>query len=349
MPSVTNTDTLLLCAGFFGYAAEIKRELERRGRVVALFEDRPATDTLTKGLVRVAPSLVRRRADTYFVTIAERFKDAPIRDVVVIKGEALPPSTIIDWRQCFPQACFTLYFWDSYRNMPGDNHEKVGLFDRALTFDPNDAATDPRLIFRPLFFLPEYANLPRETERIDLLFVGTVHSDRYAVLKRIARALPPGKQLTSILYLRSRLLYRIQRIVDPSLWRPTLGSFTVTPVKKTELLALVARARIVVDIERTIQNGFTMRSVEMLGAGKKMISTNAALLNADFYHPQNIAIIDRRNPVLTTDFLDSPYRSQSPELLRRYSLSGWLDDVLPPRRGEHNRMNDPRLARELVG
>ena len=326
---VAETDTLLFCASFFGYAAEIKREMERRGRVVAWFEDRPATDVLSKALIRTAPSVFRDRAESYFASIGARFKDSPIRDILVIKGEALTPAAIKTLRSRFPNARFTLYFWDSYRNMPRNSPEKVSLFDRVLTFDPLDAAADARLIYRPLFFLPEYATLSSGNEVIDLLFVATLHSDRYAVLKRIAAVLPPDKTLTSILFLRSRLLYRIQRIIDPSLWTSMRATLTFTPIKKPELLSLIARARIVVDIERTVQSGFTMRAIEMLGAGKKLISTNAALRDAEFYHPNNIAVVDRRKPELTETFLNAPYRTPSDELLHRYSLSGWLDDVLP--------------------
>ena len=326
---VAETDTLFFCASFFGYAAEIKRELERRGRIVAWFEDRPATDAFSKALIRMAPSVYRERADSYFDSIGAQFTDSPIRDIFVIKGEALTPAAIKALRRRFPNARFTLYFWDSYRNMPRGSSEKVSLFDRALTFDPLDAAADARLIYRPLFFLPEYATLSSDDEAIDLLFVGTLHSDRYAVLKRIAGALPPGRTLTSILFLRSRLLYRIQRAIDPSLWTSMPATFTSTPIKKPELLSLIARARIVVDIERTIQSGFTMRAIEMLGARKKLISTNAALRDAEFYHPNNIAVVDRKKPELAEAFLRAPYRTPPDELLHRYSLGGWLNDVLP--------------------
>jgi hypothetical protein len=324
-------DLLLICGGFFGYAKEISRALSLRGRTVEWFEDRPALDTVTKSLLRVAPSLVAAKSEAYFERIIEKMRDKPIRDVLVIKGEALSSKSIERLRWAMPEARFTLYFWDSYRNMPSDSPRKVSLFDKSFTFDPQDAQLDHRLNYRPLFFVDDYASLPRVSPDIDLLFVGTVHTDRYAILQRLSQALPPGVRLETILYFPSRLVYAARRVCDPHFWHTKRHEFIFRPLEKSHIQAMIARARVVIDIERSVQRGFTMRTIEMLGAGKKLLTTNSEVAEADFFHPNNISIIDRRRPVVTSTFLDSTYRPPSAEILKRYSLSGWLDEVLPQR------------------
>ena len=206
------TDTILICAGFFGYAREMQRALEARGRGVAVFEDTPATGSITKALVRATPGLMHSRADAYFDAIVAQLKDQPIRDVLVIKGEALSPRAIRRLRAAFRRARFTLYFWDSYRNMPPDSRDKVPLFDRAFSFDPRDTAQDARLIYRPLFFVERFAQLPNVPQDIDVLFFGTIHGDRYAVLRRIARALPQQLRFEKILYFRAGWLLSLIHI-----------------------------------------------------------------------------------------------------------------------------------------
>jgi len=325
-------DTLLVCASFFGYAREIRLQLERRGRKVALFEDRPATDSLTKATIRLAPSLLRAKADAYFARIVEKLRDQPIRDILVIKGEALSPTAIRHLRAAFPGAHSTLYFWDSYRNMPADSREKVGLFDRVLTFDPRDSAADSRLTYRPLFYLDEYTKLESVAQDIDVLFFGTMHGDRYSVIKRLEQVLPAGTQFTQILYFQARWLYTARKVFDPAFWLADRRKFIFKPLDKAGILALIARSRIVVDVERPIQTGFTMRSVEMLGAGKKLVTTNPEIANADFYNPDNIAIVDRRAPKVSNEFLRLPYAPPPPEVVRRYGLEHWLEDVLPSSR-----------------
>lgn len=321
-------DFLFIAASFFGYAKEIKASLEQRGRKVIWFEDRPATDTATKALLRLYPTLVAGKAERYFDHIIEQVRQQPIRDVLVIKGEALSIEAIRRLRKALPGARFTIYFWDSYRNMPKDSFQKVALFDRALTFDPLDAVSDIRLTYRPLFFVEEQVNLPAVERDIDLLFFGTAHDDRYSIVKGIERGLPHGVNFAKVLYIPSKGIYYFRRCFDPTFWRAKREEFIFTPLSKRNIMELVARARAVVDIERVVQTGYTMRSIETMGAGRKIISTNARLVEADFFHENNVALIDRSKPFLDPGFLESPFVMPKREVWQRYTLSSWLNDVL---------------------
>ena len=70
-----------------------------------------------------------------------------------------------------------------------------------------------------------------------------------------------------------------------------------------------------------------MRTIEMLGMSKKVITTNALITQYDFYNPNNFFIIDRENPVLNTDFLDAPYEPLPPEIQAKYSLDAFLKEI----------------------
>lgn len=322
-------DTLLISTNFFGYPQEIVKALADRGRSALWHDDRPATDTLTKAMVRLSPSLVQRKSDQYFDRIFAEAAQHEIRDILVIKGEALSVGMIRKMRKMFPQARLTLYFWDSYRNMPKGSENKVDLFDRAFTFDLDDSRADTRLTYRPLFFIEKYAETNNVDQDIDLLFIGTAHSDRVTVLDRIADAMPPGYSFRKILFARSKLLHRIQNVVSKPYRRTDEKDFIFTPIPKAEVQKLISRAKVVLDIERDVQTGFTMRTIEMLGASRKLITTNPSITKADFFDPQNQYHVDRENPVIDPAFLGAPWRTQDPALLRHYSLSGWLDEVLP--------------------
>ncbi|MBZ6383761.1 CgeB family protein [Sphingomonas sanguinis] len=319
---------LLISSNFFGYPQEIIRALEARGRKVVWFDDRPATDTLTKGLIRLSPKLIERRSAAYFDDVFRKAAAQGIRDVLVIKGEAMSIATIQRMRAMFPDARHTLYFWDSFRNMPAGSADKIDLFDRAFSFDVEDVKADPRLTYRPLFYIERYADVGGIEQDIDVLFIGTAHSDRVAVLDRLKRAMPAGYDFRRILYVRSALLHRIQQATSAAYRRIDPQDFIFSPIPKTEVQQLIGRARIVVDIERSIQTGYTMRTIEMLGSGRKLLTTNPSVRTADFYHPQNQHYVDREAPVIDPAFLRTPWHPQDPALLQRYSLSGWLDTVL---------------------
>jgi hypothetical protein len=306
--------------------------LEEKGRTVHWFEDRPATDNLTKALIRVTPSLISHRAEAHFTEVIRQVASRPITDVLVIKGEALSPEMIQRMRAAFPSARFILYFWDSYQNMPADTPQKVPLFDRAFSFDPVDTAADPRLAYRPLFYLNEYAQLPDSpTDDIDLLFIGTAHTDRYAVLNRLKAALPSTVRFERVLYFPSEWLYRSRKLTDAAFRSAHKNEFVFKSLSKDEVMALIARARIVVDIERPVQTGYTMRTLEMLGGRRKLITTNPKITEAAFFHPDNHLYIDREHPVIPDAFLASDWHAMDPDTVDRYSLDGWLAEVLPPK------------------
>jgi hypothetical protein len=324
-------DTLLIAASFFGYAHEIRRELEGRGRRVLWFEDRPGLETFTKVAVRVAPFMVAGKRDAYLASILQAAREQPIRDVLIIKGEALTASVIRCLRAALPNASFALFFWDSYRNMPPGSADKVALFDRAFTFDQRDADNDKRLRYRPLFYLPEYATANTDVTDIDVLFTGTMHSDRYAILKRLARMLPRDQRFEKVLYVPSRAVFAARRMASPAFWTASRREFVFAPLPISEVVSLVSRARIMVDIQRPIQTGYTIRTIEALGAGRKLITTNPYVRRADFYSEQNVAIIDRASPSVCEEFLRGPALPAADAMVRRYTLAAWVDQVLPDR------------------
>jgi hypothetical protein len=149
------------------------------------------------------------------------------------------------------------------------------------------------------------------------------------VAQRLERALPAGLNFSKVFYLRSKLAYDAQRLIDADLRREPAESFTTVSVSASEVADLMARSRAVLDIERPIQTGYTIRTLEVLASGRKLITTNPQLLNADFYDPRNIAVIDRNAPEIPSEFFSSPYVPVPEEVLERYSLGHWVDDVLP--------------------
>jgi len=67
-----------------------------------------------------------------------------------------------------------------------------------------------------------------------------------------------------------------------------------------------------------------------VGARKKIITTNPYAAKADFYRPENVLVIDRNNIVIPENFFTSDFVELPSELSRKYTLNGWLDEVLPP-------------------
>jgi hypothetical protein len=70
-----------------------------------------------------------------------------------------------------------------------------------------------------------------------------------------------------------------------------------------------------------------MRTIETLGAKKKLITTNADVINYDFFRPENVLVVDRYNPVISKEFIDEPWKEIPEDIYKKYSISSWLNTI----------------------
>ncbi|HFR3278101.1 TPA: capsular biosynthesis protein CpsH, partial [Streptococcus suis] len=95
-----------------------------------------------------------------------------------------------------------------------------------------------------------------------------------------------------------------------------------------EIADIINETEVVLDIQHPKQSGLTMRTIEMIGMNKKIITTNPMIRQYDFYNPNNILIIDRFDVEIDLSFFESPYQELQTEIYEKYSLEQWILDIL---------------------
>lgn len=99
------------------------------------------------------------------------------------------------------------------------------------------------------------------------------------------------------------------------------------PIPYSSYIEIVKSSKCVIDIVQEGQTGTTMRIMEALFSGKKIISNNKYLKNYDFYHPANIFIIeDSLNDI--PNFLNIPSVKIDEKILDNYKFSVWINTLL---------------------
>ena len=106
-----------------------------------------------------------------------------------------------------------------------------------------------------------------------------------------------------------------------------LKSVSYTPKTTKEIATIIRNSKIIMDANDVLQEGLTLRTIETMVSGKRMITTNKAILDYDFYNPNNICVVDRKNIVIPQEFLDGAYEKVPAEILERYTAEGWVNDV----------------------
>lgn len=328
MHALNNKRVLFFYLSTFNYEVEIQKAMEREGAMVDSYNERPTNKVLARILIRLNRNLVYKFIDRYYNKVMEETVERKYDFIFFIKGESISNSIVERLRKAHPEAKIMMYYWDSIAN----NHNAKGMlksFDKVLSFDKNDCR-EFGLNFLPLFYIPQYEKIANKdvSQKYDLMFAGTVHSDRYefinGIVKQIEKA---GGNCFTWFYFPSKVNFYKLKWDNPRFRKANIKDFHFTPMSRETLLGYYVESRIQIDIQHPKQTGLTMRTMETLGAKKKLITTNADVVNYDFYRPENILVVDRYNPVISKEFISTPWKEISEEIYKKYSISSWLNTI----------------------
>ena len=98
-------------------------------------------------------------------------------------------------------------------------------------------------------------------------------------------------------------------------------------LSKLDVLNVIGKSKSIIDIQHPLQPGLTMRTIEIIGAKKKLFTTNKDVENYDFYNRNNIFIINRNEPKLDFSFLKKDYEDIDETIYEKYSLSSWIRTI----------------------
>lgn len=244
--------------------------------------------------------------------------------IFVIKGARLQQKFLINLKELNPKAKFILYMWDDVKRVSNFFGNKE-LYDEIYSFDRKDSK-QYNLKFLPLFFCDEFRNNGNIKKNSDVFFLGWDHSDRRKLIEQI---LPVFRKNNMSYYFHlytgiwKALGRRIKQVNFNK--KPDYIKYNTLSLKENAELTL--KSRILIDIQHPSQSGLTMRTLETLAAKSKLITTNSYVEKYDFYNPNNILIINRKNPVIDVDFLKTPYEDVPEKFVEKYSLSKWIETM----------------------
>ena len=310
---------LLIGIGFYDYEKCIADRLRERGAELTVFEDLPLR--LREGFH--AAFARRFRWDTrdqvarHEARMLEAAERQQFDQVIVIKGVGLGVPFLKALRERLPKAEFVLYQWDSMARLEGIQ-ERLPLFDRVLTFDRLDALANPAFQFRPLFYRNGRPAAPVH-EDIDISFVGWLHSDRLEAIRRMQH-LAAASGLRCHVYLFTGWLTWFKLLL-----RGNSRDIHLRPLGYAELMRINNRSRCIYDLPHAAQSGLTMRTIEALGLGKKIVTSAADVVHYDFYSIGNVSLISASGPAFDVEFVRQPGTPAPGGVVHRYALDACPD------------------------
>tara|TARA_Y100000589_G_scaffold331568_1_gene385647 strand:+ start:460 stop:1440 length:981 start_codon:yes stop_codon:yes gene_type:complete len=245
--------------------------------------------------------------------------------IICIKGNFLDRQTL-SIIQSLP-VNKSLYLWDSVIR---DSNAKIIhiYFDNVFSFDRKDCeAYSFRLL--PLFYIDRKNKFPVAVNKKRIFFLGTSHSVRMDKILVLAESLSLEFTLD------------INLVVSKLNWLSKLGRGKYITCRRwsyMKYLNHLTQADIIIDVNHPDQSGLTMRTIEALGMGKNLITTNPEIKNYYFYEPERILIWDREitAQVVKNKFLSDPTfpKDEMRKDISLLNLKNWvkyltLDEPLP--------------------
>lgn len=323
---------LFISPTFFGYYREIKRELEVEENIVDYVADIPKTSNMYKAITRVNRNFGKPFVRNYFrSTIRPLISNNKYDFVFIIVGMtfSLFEDMIEEMKNKQPNAKFIIYQWDGEKNIKFVNSIHK-YFDKIYSFDRIDCLNNKnKYTFLPLFYIDKYKDIKQhDTYEYDVSYIGTAHP------KKIKTIMEMSKQLLHMYnkqyiynYMPSLLKYYYHKVTSKSYRKIKLNDLQFQKLSQDETMKIFENSMCILDSPQEGQNGLTIRTIECLGAKRKMITSNKDIVNYDFYLPENIYVYEGKFD-FNSIFFKSKYKELPSHIYEYYSLKNWLKIVI---------------------
>jgi hypothetical protein len=313
---------LVFCPDFFSYDIEIKKAIEKQGYSVELHDERPSANLFVRALIRFGfNAVLKRKIENYFLNILNSLNET-VDILIIINPESITPELLNQYRAKCKK--IVVYMWDSFKNKPQAKN-LIPHADSFYTFDVNDSQKF-NIIFKPLFYsgvyqIDELHILPK----YDMSFIGTVHSSRYEYVKKISRDF----NSYTFFFCPSYFVFFYKKYITREIKKVPVKDVSFKSLSENDVISVVANSKCILDISHPLQQGLTMRSIETMGAKRKLITTNKSIVNYDFFDEDNILVVDNSVTKHQIEhFLQRKYKSLEAEIYNKYSVNYWVQDFL---------------------
>ena len=299
--------------------------MKKQGYDVISYDERPFNSFIGKAILRFNLNfLIKKHVNKYFSS-----KITPLLNnidyLVIINPESITPEILSRIKKNKKNISIIIYMWDSFKNKK-NAHALIPFSDSFFTFDPADAVSY-QINHLPLFYIPEYDFGHADKNFIyDYVFIGTAHSNRYNLVKKITENF---KNTFKFFYTPNKLVFLYKKYFLNELPGLKYSDVSSNSMSRNEVIDIVRKSNVVIDINHPLQIGLTMRTIETLGARKKLITTNKEIENYDFYHPNNILILTNDvSNIEITEFKMKPFVCLDEKIHGKYNLNNWVRRLL---------------------
>jgi hypothetical protein len=207
---------------------------------------------------------------------------------------------------------FIAYYWDAMAFFP--RKEKImPFFDKIYSFDTEDCRKYKlELLTNFYYYEPE----PVEVENT-LFCISHLEKRRYELFNRMGKYLEENN-----INFRFMTRQSVEKLKSPYI------EYMKESIPYPEMLKLLNHYAVILDIAKPNQAGLSFRIFESLGMNKKIITNNRAVMEYDFYNPNNILVIDFEDINIPKSFFETPFEPIDETIKQKYHLRAFVKTVV---------------------
>ena len=207
---------------------------------------------------------------------------------------------------------FIAYYWDTISFLPRKK-KIIPFFDKVYSFDSQDCKEYNLPLLTNFYY---YEPAPAEIDKT-LFCISHLEKRRYKLFNEMGKFLEEN----NITY-RFMTKQSVEKLKSPYI------EYMKESIPYPEMLKLLNHYEVILDIAKPNQAGLSFRIFESIGMNKKIITNNAAVMEYDFYNPNNILVIDFDNLVIPTAFFQTPYQPIDETIKQKYHLRSFVQTIV---------------------
>ena len=236
-------------------------------------------------------------------------KDITKYEAVIVFDSFECISIVNDIHRYNPQCRIILWYWNPIKKAWRVLTPEIRKFAEGWSFDLSDC-TRYNLNKNTQFFIPSKHSC--DGLKTDFVFIG-LDKGRSKLLSQLYQEITCRN-------LSADFTILTDKTTSPG------GSFSyiTEPLPYSLVQKKVLESRCVVEVTQECQSGMTLRTLEALFYGKKLLTTNTEIVKEPFYNRSNIYIWGVDSLDALPEFVNSPYIDIPQEIVDQYSYPQWL-------------------------
>lgn len=231
---------------------------------------------------------------------------------IIVWDPLITKSFLIRLHKLHPKAQIDFVYWNMVGKCSHLTPNHIPYFVRKWTYDGYDSEKYGLKLYSTYPYYKRFIR-PHNSNQYDVLFVG--------------RDKGRGKYLLELENQMKSLGLKTKFIITKSDRLSKKKSYYQQELTYDEICDLVSHSRSVLNVTMDNQQGITLRDLEYVYQGVKLITTNSSICKTSIYHPNNVFVIGEANIKDLPAFLNVQMIPLSKKVIKHHTLHAFITEI----------------------